>query len=64
MYEVHEVLGTEKPLYRILKDNQYLLEEIIHLEDNPENYEITGYVPIKGVYRDKLLYQPVYEKRF
>lgn len=64
MYEAHEVIGTEKPIYRTLNDNQYLLEDILHVEDNPENYEITGYVQIKVVSTDKLLFKPVYEKRF
>lgn len=58
MLKSHEILGTDKPVYRTKQDSHFSLEEIIHLNENPEKYKVVAYVQmIKG---QKHYYTPVY----
>jgi hypothetical protein len=46
MLKSHEVLGTDLPIFREKEINHFYLDEIIHLNDNPEKYSVVGYVQV------------------
>jgi hypothetical protein len=64
MYKAHEILGTDLPIFREKKEDYFYLEEIVHLNENPRHYKISGYVPIKkyGQVFYKALYSVTVEK--
>ncbi|WP_430510692.1 hypothetical protein [Gottfriedia solisilvae] len=63
LYESHEILGTDKPIYKAIQEGQYSLEDIVNLRENPNDFKITGYVQVRLVASDKAFYSPVYERR-
>lgn len=46
MLKAHEILGTDKPVFREKQINHFYLDEISHLNENPEHYEVVGYVQV------------------
>lgn len=46
MLKSYEVLGTDKPILRERNNTHFFLDEIIQLNENPEDYFVSGYVPV------------------
>jgi hypothetical protein len=61
LYESHEILGTELPIYREQEDEHFTHEEIIHLNEKTDDYVQVGYVQVKK--GQKVLFQPVFQKK-
>lgn len=61
MLKAHEILGTDKPVFREKQINHFYLDEISHLNENPEHYEVVGYVQV--IFKAEPFFKPVYEKR-
>ncbi|MEB6550194.1 hypothetical protein MXL46_13950 [Heyndrickxia sporothermodurans] len=61
MLKSHEILGTDKPILRERESHHFFLDEITHLNENPEHYEVAGYVQIK--ISKQIFYKPVYVKK-
>ncbi|RIW27275.1 hypothetical protein D3H55_23120 [Bacillus salacetis] len=62
MYKAHEILGTDLPIFQKKQERHFSLEEIIHLNEDPNNYRISGYVPLEKF--KEIFYEPVYSKGF
>ena len=60
-YKPHEILGTDKPVLRERDDNHLTREELIHLNENLEDYKLDAYVPIVVDKQD--FFEPVYVKK-
>lgn len=71
MLKAHEILGTDLPIYKEKVVHHFYLDEITHLNENPDNYRIAGYVRIiknkepffKAVYIKKDPKKPLYYKQ-
>ncbi|EOW8912826.1 hypothetical protein ACOVAE_003049 [Listeria monocytogenes] len=46
MLKAHEILGTDKPIFREREVHHFFLDEISHLDENPEKYSVVGYVRV------------------
>lgn len=44
--KAHEILGTDKPIFKEKENTCFFLDEITTLGENPEDYEVIGYVQI------------------
>ncbi|WP_456275074.1 hypothetical protein [Bacillus sp. AK031] len=62
MYKANEVLGTDLPIFRKKQEGYFSLEEIIHLNENPSDYKISGYVALERF--KEIFYEPLYSKGF
>lgn len=58
MLKAHEILGTDKPIFRERERNHFFLDEISHLDENPEKYSVVGYVQV--IINKKVFFNPVY----
>lgn len=58
MLKSHEILGTDKPIFSRRESDHYFLEELLLLGENPENYQIVGYVQI--IKFQEVFFIPVY----
>jgi hypothetical protein len=61
LYESYEVLGTDKPIFRVKPIEVMTYDEILHLDESPNDYEVYGYVQVTA--GAKTLFQPVYKKK-
>ncbi|MBL5768667.1 hypothetical protein [Heyndrickxia sporothermodurans] len=61
MLKGHEILGTDKPILRERESNHFFLDEITQLNENPEHYEVAGYVQM--TINKQIFYKPVYVKK-
>lgn len=46
MLKAHEILGTDKPIFREREPQHFFLDEIAHLDENPDHYSVVGYVQV------------------
>lgn len=60
MFKKHDILGTDKPIFIEKGLNHFFLDEISHLNENPEDYKITGYVQL--IKNREVFFRPVYSK--
>jgi hypothetical protein len=58
MLKAHEILGTDKPIFRNKEVAHFYLDELVHLHDNPEKYSVVGYVRI--IKLTQTFFKPVY----
>ncbi len=58
LYESHEVLGTDLPIFREKTNNHYTLEDILNTFQTPEDFHCCGFVQIKKYNRK--LYKSIY----
>lgn len=58
LYESHEVLGTDLPIFREKADNHYSLEDILNSFQSPEAFKHCGFVQVKKY--NQTLYEPIY----
>lgn len=63
LYESHQILGTELPIYPEQLEEHFTHDEILHLEEKPHDYEQVGYVKVKKQVGNKNLFTPVYKKK-
>ncbi|MCU5287981.1 hypothetical protein [Bacillus paranthracis] len=61
MLEKHEILGTDKSIYEKQGEHHFDYEEIIHLNEDINDYVLDGYVIINKF--DEKFFKPVYVKR-
>lgn len=60
-YQGYEIVGTDKPIFKSPESYHYTYEELIHLNENPNDYEIAGYLQV--VINQNVLYEMLYQKR-
>lgn len=58
MLKSHEILGTDKPIYREKGDEHFFFEELLFLNENPEKYSVVGYVQV--IKFQQVFFEPVY----
>jgi hypothetical protein len=58
MLKAHEILGTDKPIFKNKEVEHFYLDELVHLHENPEKYSVAGYVQIKKF--NQSFFKPVY----
>ncbi|MEB6551120.1 hypothetical protein MXL46_18915 [Heyndrickxia sporothermodurans] len=58
MLKNHEILGTEKPIYKEKLVHHLFLDEITQLNENPEDYRVDGYVQV--IKNKKIFFTAVY----
>lgn len=46
MLMLHEVLGTDKPIFKEKEAEHFFFEELLALNEKPTNYKVTGYVAV------------------
>jgi hypothetical protein len=61
MLKAHEILGTDKPIFRKKEVNHFYLDEISHLNENPEHYEVVGYV--QEIKKNESFFKAVYSRK-
>jgi hypothetical protein len=61
MLKVHEILGTDKPVFKEKEDNHFFLDEITYLNENAENYRVVGYVRV--IKNQEIFFKAVYSKK-
>lgn len=61
MLKAHDILGTDKPIFREREGNHLFLVEILHLNDNPEKYDVSGYVRV--IIGNEPFFKAVYIKK-
>ncbi len=62
LYESHEVLGTDLPIFREKADNYYSLEDILNSFQSPEDFQRCGYVQVFKYNRTFL--KPIFKIKF
>lgn len=60
MYLNHEVLGTDKPIYANKQEEHLIYEEILLLDENPNDYEIDGFLLVNV---GRANFQALYKKK-
>jgi hypothetical protein len=60
VYQSHEIIGTDKPIYNTKQEGFLFYEEILLLNENPGDYQIEGYLQVN---KGQILFQPLYTKR-
>lgn len=58
MLVAHEILGTDKPIFRNKEVDHFYLDELVHLHETPEKYSVVGYVRI--IKFTRTFFKPVY----
>lgn len=58
MLKSYEILGTDKPIFKEKQSDHFSLFEIVHLNENPENYQVDGYVQV--IENEQVFFEPVY----
>lgn len=61
MLKAHEILGTDKPIYKDKEVPYLYLDEITALQGNPEHYEVVGYAQV--LVDNQPYFKAVYDKR-
>ncbi|MBU8732504.1 hypothetical protein KM915_20870 [Cytobacillus oceanisediminis] len=61
MLKAYEILGTDKPILKEKEFDQFFLDEITFLNENPEQYEVVAYIQvIKG---NEQFFKAAYSKK-
>ncbi|EJP0467936.1 hypothetical protein NVA59_005411 [Escherichia coli] len=58
MLKAHEILGTDKPIYREKQAEHFSFDELLFLNENPEKYSVVGYVQV--IKYQQVFFEPVY----
>jgi hypothetical protein len=58
MLKAHEILGTDKPIFKEKEDTYFYLDELLHLNENPEKYSVVGYVQV--IKNKEIFFKAVY----
>lgn len=61
MLKAHEILGTDKPIFKEKEVTHLFLEEITALGGDPELYEVVGYAQV--LMDNQPFFKAVYDKR-
>ncbi|HZH59643.1 MAG TPA: hypothetical protein VEY70_08720 [Metabacillus sp.] len=62
LYQNHEILGTDKPIFKEKEEDHYTYEEVLHLNGNLNDFIHVGYVKVQT--RGHVFFEPVYRKRY
>lgn len=62
LLKAYQILGTDKPILKERELHHYYLDEIVHLNEDPENYEVVAYVQMDK-YTHETFFQAVYSKK-
>lgn len=55
----HEILGTDKPIYFRKNEDHLFYEDLLLMDENPDDYEIEGYVQV--IKTGEPFFLPVYQ---
>ncbi|MFT9601004.1 hypothetical protein [Mesobacillus sp.] len=58
MLKAHEILGTDKPIFKEKRPEYFFYDEIVHLNENPEKYSVVGYAQV--IKFKQTFFEPVY----
>lgn len=58
MLQLHEILGTDKPIFSQKENHHFYLVELLALDEDPVQYRMNGYVQVRK--RTQYFYLPVY----
>ncbi|NMO80145.1 hypothetical protein [Niallia alba] len=58
MLKLHEILGTDKPVFKKKDAEHFFYEELLALNEKPSQYKITGYVEVRK--HKQLFFKQVY----
>jgi len=58
MLMLHEILGTDKPIFKEKQAEHFFYEELLALDEKPSQYKITGYVEVRK--NKQLFFKQVY----
>jgi hypothetical protein len=61
MYLAHEILGTDKPIFKQQEAGYYQLDELICLQENLEDYHHYGFMQIRKYHQT--FYVPIYTEK-
>lgn len=61
MYNIIEILGTDKPVVRERESDQYFLEELSELNERIADYSICAYMQLSG--KKNGYYKPLYARK-
>jgi hypothetical protein len=58
LFESHEILGTDKPIFKAKKEEHWTYEALVNLDMDLNDFQMVGYVPVvkgqmiyyKGIY--------------
>lgn len=59
MLKGHEILGTDKPIYFKKGEDHLFYEDLVLMDENPDDYEIAGYVQV--IKTGEPFFLPVYQ---
>ena len=59
--EAHEIMGTDKPIFKEKENNHFTMGELLHLDLKPSDYEEAGFVRV--IRDEKTLFKTVYTKK-
>ncbi|EGE1848197.1 hypothetical protein DL988_19965 [Shigella flexneri] len=58
MLMLHEILGTDKPVFKEKQAEHFFYQELLALNEKPSQYKITGYVKVRK--NKQLFFKRVY----
>ena len=58
MLMLHEILGTDEPIFKEKQANYFFFEELLALNEKPSQYKITGYIEVRK--NKQLFFKQVY----
>lgn len=61
LYQSHEVLGTDLPIFRQKSEDLLTYEEMILLGERLDDFKIAGYIQV--IKSGKVFFEPVYGAR-
>lgn len=58
MLKAHEIIGTDKPIFREKSEVHFFLDEITQLGEKPSKYSVDGYVQV--IKEGEIFFKAVY----